>query len=660
MKYEWKITLCRMKIRNNINDGKGKKCLKHTKTVKHFITKSKNSKIKLQTKKLFSLQHQTLNVLRKADKFKLKEKKSLKKENLFLKRKLFNDDTQALKKLKQSNLENFKSNVLESDNSKNVNIIVETSEHFHNSYDTANVTNCQNEVNRKKKHKHKVCGKTKNELQQKFSSNKNMEDGINLPCSSSNLLQPSVSKLSINKNELTGFSYNCDEASNEDNCINEHNDTYNKEREQLFNNKNSGIDFYQFNKNHVLLSLMHPFSLYLIGVLEIEVLVGSINVLGYTIDRLSGKQILYSPRGVGHLCITTKEKGEVDDISLQHILGFGISEEKVNSITTKFNNNFVMLILNKERGDISSIIWPKFVERYSEQILLPSLYSGNEIENVLQSTFQVHSQNTKLYREMLEWNNILTHVKGGSRTILCGGSGVGKSTLLRYLVNRSLSSWDKVLVIDFDPGQSEFTVPGCVSAFLINTPLLGPNFTHNSNPLRSFFYGSVDVIHNLKFYFICIQNVIDYCNSQEELKNIPWFINTIGYNKGMGVLIVSSMIKKVSPTVLVQIESQHKARNFPALLDPEFVEDNILNLCRSEHDPKVLNYELLPIPSAVENIGFYKKNKKKQQAQTWGLSAPSLRNIMILSYFGQMLNSKVKDIFYVEPYRYCKRCEERD
>ncbi|XP_075223814.1 polynucleotide 5'-hydroxyl-kinase nol9-like isoform X2 [Lycorma delicatula] len=103
-----------------------------------------------------------------------------------------------------------------------------------------------------------------------------------------------------------------------------------------------------------------------------------------------------------------------------------------------------------------------------------------------------------------------TPFEEGSRTILCGGSGVGKSTLLRYLVNRSLSSWDKVLVIDFDPGQSEFTVPGCVSAFLINTPLLGPNFTHISNPLRSFFYGSVDVIHNLKFYFICIQNVIDY------------------------------------------------------------------------------------------------------------------------------------------------------
>ncbi|XP_075221657.1 polynucleotide 5'-hydroxyl-kinase NOL9-like isoform X3 [Lycorma delicatula] len=399
---------------------------------------------------------------------------------------------------------------------------------------------------------------------------------------------------------------------------------------------------------------MHPFSLYLIGVLEIEVLVGSINVLGYTIDRLSGKQILYSPRGVGHLCITTKEKEELDDISLQHILGFGISEEKVNSITTKFNNNFVMLILNKERGDISSIIWPKFVERYSEQILLPSLYSGNEIENVLQSAFQVHSQNTKLYREMLEWNNILTHVKGGSRTILCGGSGVGKSTLLRYLVNRSLSSWDKVLVIDFDPGQSEFTVPGCVSAFLINTPLLGPNFTHISNPLRSFFYGSVDVIHNLKFYFICIQNVIDYCNSQEELKNIPWFINTIGYNKGMGVLIVSSMIKKVSPTVLVQIESQHKARNFPALLDPEFVEDNILNLC--EHDPKVLNYELLPIPSAVENIGFYKKNKKKQQAQTW----VSIANLHIGVLNENLTKEDILDVMNGNLVALCHKASEDD
>lgn len=66
--------------------------------------------------------------------------------------------------------------------------------------------------------------------------------------------------------------------------------------------------------------------------------------------------------------------------------------------------------------------------------------------------------------------------------VLCGGVNVGKSTLLRYLVNRSLEKWSEILVLDFDPGQSEFTVMGCLSAILIKNPLLGPNFSHLIKP----------------------------------------------------------------------------------------------------------------------------------------------------------------------------------
>lgn len=67
--------------------------------------------------------------------------------------------------------------------------------------------------------------------------------------------------------------------------------------------------------------------------------------------------------------------------------------------------------------------------------------------------------------------------------MLCGGKGVGKSTMLRFLVNRLLSSGkEEVLLIDFDPGQNEVTVPGCLSLSIIRKPLLGPNFTHLQNP----------------------------------------------------------------------------------------------------------------------------------------------------------------------------------
>lgn len=39
-----------------------------------------------------------------------------------------------------------------------------------------------------------------------------------------------------------------------------------------------------------------------------------------------------------------------------------------------------------------------------------------------------------------------------------------------------------VLVIDLDPGQCEFTVAGNISATVVRTPLLGPNYTHLKKP----------------------------------------------------------------------------------------------------------------------------------------------------------------------------------
>jgi polynucleotide 5'-hydroxyl-kinase GRC3/NOL9 len=74
---------------------------------------------------------------------------------------------------------------------------------------------------------------------------------------------------------------------------------------------------------------------------------------------------------------------------------------------------------------------------------------------------------------------------------LCGGKSVGKSTLLRVLVNtlldnqRSANSNNKgILVIDLDPGQAEFTAPGVMSAVLVKSPLLGPGYTQHLSPDR--------------------------------------------------------------------------------------------------------------------------------------------------------------------------------
>lgn len=67
-----------------------------------------------------------------------------------------------------------------------------------------------------------------------------------------------------------------------------------------------------------------------------------------------------------------------------------------------------------------------------------------------------------------------------------GGKGVGKSTFVKWLANRFLSAEPKteVLFIDLDPGQTEFTPPGMLSAKVISEPILGPNFCHLKDPDR--------------------------------------------------------------------------------------------------------------------------------------------------------------------------------
>lgn len=70
------------------------------------------------------------------------------------------------------------------------------------------------------------------------------------------------------------------------------------------------------------------------------------------------------------------------------------------------------------------------------------------------------------------------------KILFAGYQNAGKSTMMCYFINKCLQKWNRILVIDFDIGQSEFFVPKCISAFIIDSPLLGPNFTHLIQPYK--------------------------------------------------------------------------------------------------------------------------------------------------------------------------------
>ena len=116
----------------------------------------------------------------------------------------------------------------------------------------------------------------------------------------------------------------------------------------------------------------------------------------------------------------------------------------------------------------------------------------------------------RLFRSSPEWDatigSIFDALKSDNRNprlVVAGGKGVGKSTFMRFITNRLLNraelktasdfssnyaksyipldsdfSSASVLYIDLDPGQAEFTIPGCLSATKVVRPIMGPNFCH--------------------------------------------------------------------------------------------------------------------------------------------------------------------------------------
>jgi polynucleotide 5'-hydroxyl-kinase GRC3/NOL9 len=67
--------------------------------------------------------------------------------------------------------------------------------------------------------------------------------------------------------------------------------------------------------------------------------------------------------------------------------------------------------------------------------------------------------------------------------MICGPKSSGKSTLVKILTNKLLSdegnqSSTGVALLDLDPGQPEYSIPGQLSLLHLREPNLGPPFSH--------------------------------------------------------------------------------------------------------------------------------------------------------------------------------------
>lgn len=218
-------------------------------------------------------------------------------------------------------------------------------------------------------------------------------------------------------------------------------------------------------ENKRLLVIEQNVVIYLHGVVRIRLIRGSIEVLGYILSN-NGKSVdLYSPKGTSFLYVRAVSTG--DKLCGDTDTSFCQNEEVLNFIEQQTYDSSLIICETLEKPQIS------FIEKHVSQQIYPKQDS-----NLARYVFQEHPGDWNVINTSSDWDRVCDSIAPHSKVFLCGGKGVGKSTFLRYAINRLLMKYKEVRVVDLDPGQPEFTVPGCVSYHTITEPVFGPNYTH--------------------------------------------------------------------------------------------------------------------------------------------------------------------------------------
>ncbi|XP_015261743.1 PREDICTED: polynucleotide 5'-hydroxyl-kinase NOL9 [Gekko japonicus] len=224
--------------------------------------------------------------------------------------------------------------------------------------------------------------------------------------------------------------------------------------------------------------------------------------------------------------------------------------------------------------------------------------------------------------------------------LVCGPKSVGKSTFNRYLINLCLPC---IEFLEGDLGQTEFTPPGCISLINVTEPFLGPPFTHLRTPHKMVYFGETSCEQDTERYL----DTLKYVFSAYE-RDVPLVINTMGWVKGAGLLLLIDIIRLLSPSHIVQIS----ADNFNDMpqLTPEYTcsstglhtkgkgplkckslengtED--LELCRVQGDfrPPHSGHRLLCVQPEFPGAGIAGHGQTHRSV---------LRDMAVLAYLGQL------------------------
>ncbi|KAK7069771.1 hypothetical protein SK128_003845 [Halocaridina rubra] len=325
-------------------------------------------------------------------------------------------------------------------------------------------------------------------------------------------------------------------------------------------------------------------SLYFHGVLSVQPLVGRVNILGYRVAEME-KRDMFSLSSHALLYVKGVD-GHPLNISLRsHLMEHGITHEKVQSLIDRQLGP--VIVLRVERSD------HPLVEKLSiigqRQLNFPKVQKTRQNMHGALVTIE-DCDKYYLTKESVEWLDVMESISlylecgNAPRIVLCGGKGVGKSTLFKYVVNRLLSrKGTRVQCLDLDPGQAEMSLPSCVSLTLVTEPLLGPNYAYqregSSPDVKQIMFGSVNPQFGLQRYISAVKRLIE---RSKKFPECPLVVNTMGWTIGTGLDLTLDIIRTVSPSHVIQIQSSNARSNFEFSLTSENVSRNVGGVCTKQ------------------------------------------------------------------------------
>lgn len=193
-----------------------------------------------------------------------------------------------------------------------------------------------------------------------------------------------------------------------------------------------------------------------------------------------------------------------------------------------------------------------------------------------------------------------------SKLLICGAKGVGKSSCLRYTINRLLAKNKMLCLLDCDVGQPECSPPGMLGLHLLVSPILAPPHLNLRRPLASYYYGDVTSKSGPDTFIAAMQALVSkyhevrdafasgagakfLVNDEEsealrkkraKLSNnpfavfntygddvptsMPLVVNTDGYIRYMGAEVLGAIVDMVDPDRVFHMVTE-KDRYLPAL-----------------------------------------------------------------------------------------------